>query len=131
MTIGQKIKAQREARHLTQEELGKACGTTKQTIFKYEMGLITNIPMDRLCKIAEVLDVTPSYLMGWDEPASTSSTPGINLASASRLSAPEEQLISSFRQLNGEGQSKVIDYAADLAASGRYIKDLSAEAAGA
>ena len=38
MTIGEKIKAAREAAHLTQTDLGRICGTTKQTIYKYEIG---------------------------------------------------------------------------------------------
>ena len=67
MDKGSRIKAAREAKNLTQEELGALCGTTKQTIFKYENNLVTNIPTNRLEKLAQVLDVTPSYLMGWDE----------------------------------------------------------------
>lgn len=69
--IGQKIKECRELLKITQEELGKACGTTKQTIFKYESGIVTNIPMDRLERIAAALKVTPAWLMGWndDDPA--------------------------------------------------------------
>ena len=58
----------REAKQITQEELGATCGTTKQSIFKYESGVVTNIPLDRLEKIAVELDVSPAYLMGWDEP---------------------------------------------------------------
>ena len=67
MTIGSRIRVAREAKNLTQEELGKACGTTKQTIFKYENGIITNIPLDRIEKIASVLNVTPAEIMGWTE----------------------------------------------------------------
>lgn len=75
MTIGQRIKMAREAAQLSQDELGAACGTKRQTIFKYESGLITNIPSDRLEKIAKVLNVTPAYLMGWEEqPESSSGT---------------------------------------------------------
>lgn len=51
---------------MTQEELGKACNTTKQTIFKYENGVVTNIPLDRLERMADILNVTPAYLMGWN-----------------------------------------------------------------
>lgn len=65
--IGQKIKERRELLKMTQEELGKACGTTKQTIFKYEAGIVTNIPMDRLEKIAAALRTSPAWLMGWDD----------------------------------------------------------------
>ena len=68
MTIGEKIRACREAKHLTQAELGLACGVTKQTIFKYETGVVTNIPIDKLQLIASMLDVSAAYLMGWDGP---------------------------------------------------------------
>ena len=68
MTVGNRIKMAREAKQITQEELGATCGTTKQSIFKYESGVVTNIPLDRLEKIAVALDVSPAYLMGWDEP---------------------------------------------------------------
>lgn len=67
MDKGSRIKVARESKNLTQEELGSLCGTTKQTIFKYENNIVTNIPTDRLEKIAEVLDVTPAYLMGWEK----------------------------------------------------------------
>lgn len=67
MNIGQRIKESREAAGLTQEMLGNLCGTTKQTIFKYESGIVTNIPLDRLEKIASVLNVSAAYLMGWSD----------------------------------------------------------------
>lgn len=67
MEIGHKIKSLRESIGMTQSELAQVIQSTKQTIFKYENGIITNIPMDKLEKIANVLDVTPAYLMGWDD----------------------------------------------------------------
>lgn len=67
MTLGEKIKAARERAGLTQEELGKKCSTTKQTIYKYETGKVTNIPIDRLELIAQILDVSSSFLLGWDK----------------------------------------------------------------
>lgn len=69
MTIGEKIRACREAKHLTQTELGLACGVAKQTIFKYETGVVTNIPIDKLQLIASALDVSAAYLMGWEDEA--------------------------------------------------------------
>lgn len=68
MTKGDRIRTARERKGITQEELGRMCGTTKQTIFKYESGTITNIPLDRVEKIAEILDIAPSYITGWDKP---------------------------------------------------------------
>lgn len=66
MTVGDRIKSIREEKKITQEELAKQIDSTKQTIYKYENGIITNIPSDKIEKIAEFLEVTPAYLMGWD-----------------------------------------------------------------
>ena len=55
-SMGDRIKRLRESRKMTQEELGKAVGTTKQTIFKYETDKIGNIPYNRLLEIAKALD---------------------------------------------------------------------------
>ena len=65
-TKGERIRDAREARKMSQEELGRACKTTKQTIYKYESGLVTNIPLDRLEAIADALGVSSAYLAGWD-----------------------------------------------------------------
>ena len=67
MTKGEKIKSAREAANLTQEELGRACGTTKQTIYKYENDIVSNIPLDRLEAIAKAVGVSSAYIMGWNE----------------------------------------------------------------
>jgi len=66
MTIGDRIKTLRKERGMTQEELAKYINSTKQTIYKYENNIVTNIPSDKIEKISEVFGVTPSYLMGWD-----------------------------------------------------------------
>lgn len=67
MTVGERIKSIRESLQMTQEQLGHLCGTTKQTIFKYENNIVTNIPLDKLEKIADTLSVSPAYLIGWDD----------------------------------------------------------------
>lgn len=76
MTKGDRIRAARESKGITQEELGRMCGTTKQTIFKYESGTVTNIPLDRLETLAEVLDTTPAFIMGWEEQKKEPPAPG-------------------------------------------------------
>lgn len=69
MTTGDRIRRAREQLGLTQSELGTACDTTKQTIFKYETGIVTNIPPDRVEKIAQALGVSPAYILGWTDEA--------------------------------------------------------------
>ena len=65
MTIGRKIKSLRISLGLTQEELATAVGTKKQTIHKYETGIISNIPASKIKAMADKLKTTPAYLMGW------------------------------------------------------------------
>ena len=49
------------------EELFKKLGTTKQTIYKYENDIVTNIPSDRMEALSKVLQCSPAYIMGWDD----------------------------------------------------------------
>lgn len=65
MTTGQRIKSLRIALGMTQEELAAKCGyKSKTTINKIETS-INGISMDKVQKIALVLECDPSYLMGW------------------------------------------------------------------
>ncbi len=60
------LKKLRKLRRMTLEELADAIGTSKQTIHRYENGVISNIPADKVLKLAEALEVSPAELMGWD-----------------------------------------------------------------
>lgn len=62
-----KLKALRKSKKMTQDELAAALGTSKQTIHRYENGIITNIPPEKVEKLATALGTTPSELMGWGE----------------------------------------------------------------
>lgn len=65
--IGKRIKERRIALGMTQEELAKKMGySTRQAISKVEKG-DDNITSDRVKKFADALDVSVSYIMGWDE----------------------------------------------------------------
>ncbi len=66
MTIGDKIKYLREQKGLTQEEVAIAVETTPQNIYKYEKGIISNIPLAKIEKLALLFGVTPWELAGWD-----------------------------------------------------------------
>lgn len=66
MKIGQKIKDRRKELKISAEELGKRLGKDRSTIYRYENGDIENLPLDILEPIAEALNTTPQYLMGWE-----------------------------------------------------------------
>lgn len=63
MDIGQKIKAARISKRLTQQELGDIVGVQKSAIAKYENGRIVNIKRSTLQKIASALNMRPSELI--------------------------------------------------------------------
>lgn len=67
MNIHQNIKRLRNEQNLTLEEVGKRTGTTKQTIKRYEDGVISTIPYDRIVALAKCFNVTPGDLMGWED----------------------------------------------------------------
>lgn len=56
----------RAAKGWTQAELADKIGTTQQTIQRYENG-IRNLTSEKLTKLAEVLDVSVTYLLGLDD----------------------------------------------------------------
>ncbi len=67
MEIGERIKMLRKQHGLTQKELAERCGyNSLTTINKIELGINT-VPISTVEKIAKVFNVSPSYLMGWDD----------------------------------------------------------------
>lgn len=61
---GERIKALRQERGISADELGRLIGKNRATVYRYEDGSIDTIPIKTVRRIAEVLDVKPSYLMG-------------------------------------------------------------------
>lgn len=101
MTIGQRIKIARERKDLTLDEVAKRCNTTKQTIFKYENEIVTNIPYDKIVLLSNALNVSPSYLFGWEEKESSPSEP--------TLTEGEQMLLNLFRQIPEDQQRVFLD----------------------
>lgn len=87
MSIGKRIKDRRKQLGLTQDELADRVKTTKQTIYKYEKGIVTNLPSDRIEQLANALETTPAYLMGW-----------------------EDKIYIDIEKLNKENKKKLKDY---------------------
>ena len=69
MGIGENIRHQRHAMRLTLEEVADQVGISRQTMSRYETGIIANIPSDKIELLAKALKTTPSALMGWESPA--------------------------------------------------------------
>ena len=100
MSVGQRIALAREQRNMTLEEVARLCETTKQTIFKYENGIVTNIPYEKIVLLSKALDVSPSYLFGWEEEKSSPSEP--------QLTEGEQLMLKLFRQIPKDRQPEAI-----------------------
>ncbi len=69
MIFGENLKRLRKDKGMTQETLAELVGTKKQTIQRYECGVIQCPPYDRIEALAMALATTPANLMGWEEDA--------------------------------------------------------------
>ena len=67
--MGRRIRDLRIAAGLTQEQLAELVGLQKSAIAKYENGKAENMKRRVIQKMAEVLGVSPSYLMGFEDDA--------------------------------------------------------------
>ena len=81
---------------------------------RYESGEIKNIKHDTIVRLAEILNCTPQYLMGWVDTPIDCNLP---------LDSSKEALLTSFDKLNPAGQDKAVEYVSDLADNPKYQKD--------
>ena len=58
-TVGDRIRATRKREGISQTDLAQKMGVIKQTLYKYETGIVTNIPSEKIEAAAKALGVTP------------------------------------------------------------------------
>ena len=88
MNKGETIRMLRRSLGFSQSEVAKRLSISTQTVFKYEHGIITNIPSDKIELLADMFDVTPDYIIGW--------------SNASDLSLDKNRLIAKIRFASDE-----------------------------
>ena len=93
MTIGERIKLKRNEKNFTLDYVAKKVKTSRQTIQRYECGIISNIPSDKIEALAIALDVSPAYLMGWEDEESFPSIKKELIRSVESMSDSEIQLM--------------------------------------
>ena len=93
MSIAQRIKENREARNMSQSVLAELIGTTKQTIYKYENEIVTNIPLDKLEKIASAFDMRVVDLLGVESEGLDAPTAGLLSTRYNELNAENKEII--------------------------------------
>ncbi len=124
MELGLKIKALREAQHMTLEELGNKVGVGKSTVRKWENGMIANMRRDKIEKVARALGVSPADLMGWDTSASDSTSIVPHpITMPVELTSAEQDMITDYRTLNDIGQQEASKRVHELTLIPSYVAD--------
>lgn len=67
MTKGEKLYIARQDKGYTRTEVAKLTGINDKLLFKYEKDIITNIPLDNLEELCKLYNISPAYVVGWED----------------------------------------------------------------
>jgi len=70
MRTGEMLRKLRIERDYTLEYVANVIGVSRQTVQRYETGVISNIPSDKIEMLANLYKVSPGTIMGWNNPDS-------------------------------------------------------------
>ncbi len=108
--VGNRIRECRLAANLTQADVARHLGIGKQAVYKYEIGAVTNIPIENINKMASLFGVSPGYLAGWDyskEPNKYDDWDRF-IVSQSHFTDDEISLIDGYRSLSQSGKEYML-----------------------
>lgn len=114
-SIIKRLKKSIENSGFTYMELEEITGIAKSSIQRYANGSTKKIPIDAIQSIAEAVNVSAAWIMGWSE------TP-IQTSLQETVSYQEQKLLDNFRKLNDLGKTKALESISDLAEIGKYTK---------
>ena len=72
MEFKDRLRKLRTENNMTLQELGDKVGLGREAIYKYEKGIVVNPKRDFIAKLAKIFNVSPSYLLGFEDKVSTS-----------------------------------------------------------
>ena len=67
MTVGERLKRRRKELGMSAEAVAEKLGCSPTTVYRYENGEINKMGIDKLKPIAEAINTSPAYLMGWED----------------------------------------------------------------
>ena len=103
--MAQRIKALRQEKGLTLEQVADVVGVGKSTVRKWETGMIANMRRDKIADLAKALGTTPAYLMGWkEEDTNIEDSP-----SEPQLTEGEQLMLELFRKIPKDRQPEALD----------------------
>lgn len=110
MTVGERIKILRNNLGMSQVSFADKINVSKQTLYKYENNIITNIPSDKIEAAAQLGNVSPAYLMGWEQ-LNEGKAP---VNTIKKMPGKHEKLLDVYDQLSSRNQDKVLTYSKSL-----------------
>ena len=116
--LGEFLRDARDSAEMTLADAANAIGVTTMTIQRYEKA-------ERKATVETVRSLCSVYGVDADSLMQKSinrfrSLSESSVSASESLSDSEQMLLSRFRLLNADGQQRLVEYAEDLAASGRY-----------
>ncbi|MFR5643205.1 MAG: helix-turn-helix domain-containing protein [Clostridium paraputrificum] len=117
--IMNRIQSKRIELKLSYQDLANKTGLSKSTLQRYETGSIRNIPLDKLEILANALEVSPMWIIGYDAPIEKEISNKINSNDKATI------LLNSFNKLNEEGKDEAIKRVDELTELSKYKKEIS------
>nr|DAE57147.1 MAG TPA: hypothetical protein [Caudoviricetes sp.] len=132
MTVGERIQLLRKKLGMSQVDFATKIDVSKQTLYKYENNLITNIPSDKIEAVAALCNVSPAYLMGWIDDESIgeafyrTSINSIKKMITSEFGKEEAAHFELYTELTTSNQKKVDLYTRNLLSNQQMEYELNA-----
>lgn len=105
-TIQERIKERRISCGLTLLEVADRLGVKEATVQRYESGEIKNIKHESIVNLANILNCSPAYLMGWTDIVMEIAPKPTQV---SLFTDAELEIIKKYRSLDLRGQKAVLD----------------------
>ena len=113
---GTRIKELRILSGLSQEELGRRVGVQRAAINKYEKGSVTNIPLAMIEKIANVFEVSPTFIVGWNNPSANPLSDEVKVIEGVQRFYGNEavEILEIYSSINNIGRERILQYCQDI-----------------
>lgn len=137
-TIGERIKALRQSRAMTQAQLGNILGVQKAAVQKYESGSVRNIGSDKIKLLCKTFGVFPRYFVYEDDDEFHRDIFGKLFADGNRPRLTDGEtvikimngeigqhmlrIMTEISELNSDGFKRVSDYVSDVHGNERFRK---------
>lgn len=109
----------------TLDNVGHKIGISKQTLYKYENNIVTNIPSDKIEALAELYNISPAVIMGWDISAPPEHKINIDEAIKKAYGETTKDAVRLFTQLDLLDQGQAIGTMKLLLEAPKYKKEKS------